>query len=168
MAFGMSGLVYAIPCSVGEYVYGDPDPLTYYKCELGSGNDWHTINDGVGFFGFTDWAQLEKNDGGVEVEDFAVGLGITGLNATAGTWSFSNTPWGSYSDILLVLKRGNGFSAHNVLPVDTSGHWNTGGDPDLSHMSVFGRGTPIPEPSTMLLLGIGIAGFVGFRRKLKS
>ena len=31
----------------------------------------------------------------------------------------------------------------------------------------FGRATPVPEPSTMLLLGSGLVGLIGFRRKLR-
>lgn len=176
MALGLSGVVYAIPCSVGS-VSGDTGPD--YLCRDGyTSNDWNADlnvdNGGLPFFGYTDWLQLEKNDGVADVKDFAVDLEIDSLDQISGTWKFNNSPWAvGYSDIMLVLKGGNtGYSLYNVLSGHISGEWDSGGSigrPDLSHMSVYGReGTPIPEPSTMLLLGIGIAGFVGFRRKLKS
>ena len=162
MALGMSGVVHAIPCTVGFVNGGGSD----YICEDGLGNDWNTdLNAGAGFFGFTDWDKLEKNDGGVDIEDFNVGLGITGLGTTSGTWSFSNDPWGAYSEIMLVLKGGNGFSAYKVAFEDLGGDWDSGGSigrPDLSHMSVYGV---VPEPATILFLGSGLFGFGVFRKK---
>lgn len=38
----------------------------------------------------------------------------------------------------------------------------------LSHITYFGNNSaPVPEPSTVLLLGAGLCGLTGFRRKLK-
>jgi hypothetical protein len=39
----------------------------------------------------------------------------------------------------------------------------------LSHITYFGTpSAPVPEPSTMLLLGVGIVGLAGFKKKFKG
>lgn len=38
----------------------------------------------------------------------------------------------------------------------------------LSHIRAFNPGAPIPEPATMLLLGCGLVGLAGLRRKFKK
>lgn len=61
----------------------------------------------------------------------------------------------------------------------SSGLWSTehlsnpGGNPDISHLSLWNPTsgtpqTPIPEPSTVFLLGLGLLGIVGVGRKFKK
>ena len=41
---------------------------------------------------------------------------------------------------------------------------------EISHISLYGvegGGTKVPEPATLLLLGSGLVGFIGLRRKIK-
>jgi hypothetical protein len=50
-------------------------------------------------------------------------------------------------------------------PISLEGFWPNQGA--ISHVSIFGT-TPVPEPTTMLLLGSGLLGLWGFRRKFKK
>jgi hypothetical protein len=53
------------------------------------------------------------------------------------------------------------------LGITDDGYWDNSGTLQLS---VSGPGTPspVPEPTTMLLVGIGLLGFGGFRKKMES
>lgn len=48
----------------------------------------------------------------------------------------------------------------NGLSVPTVGQYRYG----ISHVSFFGS-TPVPEPATLILLGLGLLGIAGIRRK---
>jgi hypothetical protein len=77
-----------------------------------------------------------------------------------------------------VVKAGNDFAMYFEEFGETYGSWSTfhlfvdkgtGSSLEISHLTGYnGAGVPIPEPATVLLIGTGLVGLVGFRKKFKK
>jgi hypothetical protein len=159
-------------------------------CEIGS-----TTNDFLGpnpaeyqvskdaIFGFSDWIFADK---AFESETAVpIGLTITG-DTISGTWSIDDI-WTSLgvSHLMFVFKGGSAqvpseYVAYMIETGAVTGSYLTpfkhhmkDQPTDISHISVYYRlGTPpppppdVPEPSTLVLLGLGFAA-VGARLRNK-
>ena len=56
---------------------------------------------------------------------------------------------------------------NSIDTLDLTGFWQNQGA--ISHVTIFGGSTPVPEPATMLLLGTGLVGLAATaRRKMKK
>lgn len=155
-------------------------------------DDASYLNAAPGYFGSTDWVFLQKIEyiqgGGQDntAGGFDVGLDLDPDNAaSSGTWAFTNSPWGDYDNIVIVLKDGGippgpgdktYWFAYLLENGITNGDWSYPEGRELSHISVYGQGDgsgsgggdPIPEPGTMLLLGTGLLGLAGVGRRSRK
>ena len=151
-------------------------------CQVGtSGNDFVSsplqVNQEI-FFGYSDWVYLAKYEAEEGTREGPQGSLLTldpemGENPS-GTWSFAGTL--NYEDVMIVLKAGNpnsggGFEGYlwgGGIPTPTLGTWDSHSafDKDLSHLTIYKRGSVVPIPAAAWLFGsalLGMAG-MGYRR----
>lgn len=101
-------------------------------------------------------------------------------NSNDGTWSFDSSAWSMYENLAIGFKFGTGnnpdeWFVYSLADLVSSGDWtffnnfdNGGG---LSHLELYARGEPnsVPEPGTLGLLGLGLAGMAaGMRRRRRN
>jgi hypothetical protein len=92
----------------------------------------------------------------------------------SGDWSFNvDNDWNKGYPNYFSLKAGNGFELWYTTQFDEVA-WDTSGlgNKELSHISFWtaeeNNTNPVPEPGTLALVGLGLAGIAGYRRKRRS
>jgi hypothetical protein len=157
------------------------------------GGSWSVIYDGIHpSFDPAGLGSVDLTDAGV-----SNALRIDLVTAPLGSLSYlevraySNANWSSYkvmtptagilsipfSTFLLQGGSGADFSSVGALEVMGRFRWNVGViDPyptegtsfEINYIDTFGAAITAPEPATMLLLGFGLIGLAGVRRKINK
>jgi len=177
MAFNSSALL--IPSSGLEVVYDDDNELYWYLDLSAFINKTYgeqvdaiaALNTGGGYYGFTDWHMANHT----EIEGLFTTYSFGDItSAFDPTWSPDGDWYTGRYDLSVPVDAH--YTAEILLnPDDTlflstllGSTADTTTEPFIGAWVVSnGSSVPVPEPSTMLILGFGLVGIASVRRKMK-
>jgi hypothetical protein len=112
------------------------------KTDMGGSSQWVQTNEDPRVYAF-DFVSYNP-------EYFLVKTGKT--SSGMDTFLFANTP----------------NLAYGVIDLDISRMYSIKNVGKLSHIDEFNAGAPVPEPASLMLIGTGLLGIAGFRKKVKA
>jgi hypothetical protein len=141
------------------------------------------MNAGAGVFGIKGWLELAaigsvSAPGPQNSSPFLFSFSYNDGLKSSGTWSLNPAfTWGAGS-YAFVIKGATDNAAYLMNKAFTSGSWNvvdldlpnSGGDPDLSNVTLFGTAplAPVPVPAAGFLLIGALGGLAAVRRRRRA